>query len=256
MPDQLQTTDRLYMTQLWLEMRRLVELARALHLPLQQVDHNYIAHCAMGELFGEEAPRPFCVEENNGKYLRVLGYGSLDSDGLRSVAELDAGPMVYEACDWPRMASKPMPTDFTAGTRLGFELRACPVVRKSSAGKHHGAGVEVDAFLSRVWEVDDPQVPIEREEVYRDWLTGHLERRGGCRPVSIGLERFSIERMLRRTQGNDRTSKTIKRPDVTLTGEVEVTDAEAFADLLWEGIGRHKSFGFGMLKIRRPSSQP
>jgi CRISPR system Cascade subunit CasE len=240
------------MTQLWLRMRRLVELARALGLPLRQVDHNYIAHCAMGELFGEQAPRPFCVERNNGQHLRVLGYSPLDCDALRSLAQLDAGPMVYEACDWSRIASKPMPTDFPAGTHLAFELRACPVVRKSSAGKHHEAGAEVDAFLSRVWEVDDPEVPLQREEVYRDWLTAHLERRGGCRPVRIALERFSIERMLRRTQASDRTAKTIKRPDVTLRGELEVTDGEAFADLLRQGIGRHKSFGFGMLKIRRP----
>jgi CRISPR system Cascade subunit CasE len=55
--------------------------------------------------------------------------------------------------------------------------------------------------------------------------------------------------MLRR-RGADRKPKVLKRPDVTLTGHLRVTDGEAFMKLLASGIGRHKSFGFGMLKIR------
>jgi len=39
---------------------------------------------------------------------------------------------------------------------------------------------------------------------------------------------------------------------VTLRGVLRVTNAEEFNHLLRSGIGRHKSFGFGMLKIRRP----
>jgi len=45
--------------------------------------------------------------------------------------------------------------------------------------------------------------------------------------------------------------KTMKRPDVTLTGTLTVTDSDAFGTLLRSGIGRHKSFGYGMLKVRR-----
>jgi len=38
---------------------------------------------------------------------------------------------------------------------------------------------------------------------------------------------------------------------VTLTGTLRVTDSDAFLALLRSGIGRHKSFGYGMLKVRR-----
>jgi CRISPR system Cascade subunit CasE len=69
-------------------------------------------------------------------------------------------------------------------------------------------------------------------------------------PDAIAMTRFSIERMTRRT-GPDRTASAIKRPDVTITGRLQVTDSRAFADLLRSGIGRHKSFGYGMLKVRR-----
>ena len=68
------------------------------------------------------------------------------------------------------------------------------------------------------------------------------------------MTRFSIERMTRRVPKNgsgERKADTIKRPDVTLTGTLQVTDSSAFVDLLRSGLGRHKSFGYGMLKVRR-----
>ncbi|MFO8008762.1 MAG: type I-E CRISPR-associated protein Cas6/Cse3/CasE [Candidatus Brocadiia bacterium] len=242
----------LHMIQMWLDTRRLTELARALHLPLHSADDGYLAHCALGELFGEDAPAPFCVEGSRGRYLRLLAYGSQPDDRLQQLAQSYASPMAYRICDWSRLASKPMPDAFPAGTRLGYSLRACPVVRKSSAGRYHSAGAEVDAFLSKVWEVDDPNVPISREEVYAKWLRTQFERRGGARTRSVRLERFSLERMLRRSGGNGRKTHVVKRPAATLTGQLEVTDEGQFLALLRRGIGRHRSFGFGMLKVRPP----
>ena len=240
-------TNSLHMVQLWLDLRRMTELARMLHLPLHRVDENYITHCALGELFGDEAPQPFCIEQTGGKHLRVLGYSEAGGDELQSTAQLSASPTVYDIPDWDRTAAKPMPDSFPRGMELGFEVRACPVIRRSSSGK------EVDAFLARVWEVDDPDVPIDREDVYRDWLLDQFDRRGGARPDedSISLEQFSLERMLRRQQGGDRTATTIKRPVATLAGTLQVTDGAAFTELLRSGIGRHRSFGFGMVKVRR-----
>ncbi len=240
----------LHMAQLYLHIPRLIELGRALHLPIHSTDHNYITHCALHELFGDGAPGPFCIEATSDRSLRLVAYADVPAEQLQQAARTAASPMAYNICDWGRLATKPMPTRFAEGTPLRFELRACPVVRKSADGKYHKAGTEVDAFLSRVWEVDDPDVPVNREEVYRHWLVGHLERSGGTKLQSVRLTRFSIERMTRRTQGGDRTARTIKRPAATLDGELVVADSSAFAELLRKGIGRHRSFGFGMLKIR------
>ncbi|MFW6189812.1 MAG: type I-E CRISPR-associated protein Cas6/Cse3/CasE [Planctomycetota bacterium] len=247
----------LHMLDLRLDSRRLTELARALHLPLNQADDGYLCHCALGELFGDDAPGPFSIEGRNGRALRVLAYADRPADRLQQVARSFAGPMAYRICDWPKLASKPMPDGFEPGTLLGFNLRACPVVRKASAGKYHSAGAEVDAFLSRVWEVDDPEVPVDREEVYRCWLVKQFQRRGGAEPRadSIRLDRFSLERMLRRSGGDDRKSTVIKRPAATLTGRVEVSEPAAFNELLRRGIGRHTGFGFGMLKLRPPGGE-
>ena len=253
-----------YMVQLGLDAKGLTTLGKMLHLPLDRTDTGYLVHCALGELFGDEAPQPFSIENEsqNGRQVRVLGYTAADADTLQANAQLDASPTVYEICDWDGLAAKPMPATFPEGMALQFELRACPVVRKASAGKgvnQNGdertweEGDELDAFLAEAWtrpEEDD----LSREQVYRDWLTRQFDIRGGAEPQSIGMTRFSIERMTRRvpkTNSGERKADTIKRPDATLTGTLEVTDSSAFIDLLRSGLGRHKSFGYGMLKVRR-----
>lgn len=255
-------TPAFHMVQLWLDPRRLAQLGKMLHLPLARTGTNYLAHCALGELFQEQAPKPFSVESDpqniqahNGRAVRVLGYSDVDTETLHSLASGFASPTVYNICDWERAASKPMPDTFPTGMRLGFELRACPVVRKASAGstpdgkRSWRKGQELDAFLSAAWE--HPDEKLDREAVYRDWLDRQFSVRGGAEAESIGMERFSIERMTRRTHGTNRKPITIQRPDVTLTGTLTVTDSDTFGDLLQSGLGRHKSFGFGMLKVRR-----
>ena len=250
----------LHMIQMWLDTRQLAQLGRMLHLPLKKVGNNYLVHCALSELFQDQAPNLYCVEDkhrqiteykNNGRYIRTLCYSELDWETLQNLSRGFASPTVYEIVDWDRVASKPMPDVFPKGMKLGFELRTCPVIRKASDGPKWNEGQEVDAFLSRVWEIDDPDIEVDREETYINWLRRQFENRGGAELVSAQMKRFSIERMSRRNHAPNRTVKTIQRPDVTLTGKLEVTDAEAFEELLRRGIGRHKSFGFGMLKIRR-----
>jgi len=267
----MSTTD-LHMVQLGLDAKGLITLGKMLHLPLAQTDTNYLVHCALGELFGDDAPKPFFVDDDPrsaaetagaSRRVRVLGYATTSGDALQQAAKLDASPTVYEICDWDRFAAKPMPDSFPEEMDLRFELRACPVVRKSSAGsstarngdaRSWDAGEELDAFLSRAWE--NPDEDLSREGVYRDWLHRQFNIRGGAEvdEGSIQMTRFSIERMTRRTHRNgngDRTVKTLKRPDVTLAGRLTVTDSDAFLNLLRSGIGRHKSFGYGMLKVRR-----
>ena len=252
----------LHMVQLGLDAKGLTTLGKMLHLPLSQTDTGYLTHCALGELFGDDAPKPFSIESagSNGENVRVLGYTTANADTLQTNAQLDASPTVYEICDWDELAAKPMPETFPEGMTLQFELRACPVVRKASAGegvnqngetRTWNEGDELDAFLAEAWtrpEEDD----LNREQVYREWLARQFDIRGGAEVDSdaVAMTRFSIERMTRRN-GPDRTPDTIKRPDVTLTGTLQVTDGDAFVDLLRSGLGRHKSFGYGMMKVRR-----
>jgi CRISPR system Cascade subunit CasE len=246
-----------YMTQLALDAKGLTTLGRMKRLPLRQTGTPYLVHAALGELFGDDAPKPFSIETGSGaRIVRVLGYTGAPKDDLHTQAQIGASPTVYAICDWEQTATKVMPEALPKGMRLGFELRACPVIRKSSAGqvdtrngtRSWSEGEEVDAFLDEAWHCPDEE--LSREQVYRDWLARQFEIRGGAEPQSIGMKRFSIERMTRRDHNGGGTTQ-IKRPDVTLTGTLTVTDPEAFMAVLRSGIGRHKTFGYGMLKIRR-----
>jgi CRISPR system Cascade subunit CasE len=267
------TTDTaaLHMVQIYLDPRRLVQLGKMMKLPLRSTDTNYLVHCALGELFGDDAPKPFFVDDDprsiektgtSDRFVRVLGYAAASKEELREEARLCHNLTVSEMCDWDRFGGKKMPERLSEGRRLGFDLRCCPIVRKGSAGQGMNAqgevrtwreGQELDAFLSAAWEAG-PDADIDRESAYVDWLKHQFDVRGGAEIESAGVERFSIERMTRRTQpsgSGERKAKTIKRPDVTLRGVLRVTDPDTFNDILRSGIGRHKSFGFGMLKIRR-----
>ncbi len=245
-----------HMLQTWIDGRKLTEVGRMLGLPLRHTDNNYLAHCLLGKLFGDHAPKLYWLDDDpdreRKRKMQILAYANDDADTLEQLARTYVEPSLFDGVDWEKTASKPMPSTFPEGMTLGFEMRACPVVRKGSGGHNWEAGDEVDAFLSRVWEVDDESVDIEREEVYRDWFERQLDLRGGADPdtETVGMKRFSLAEMTRRSHEGDRKVTTITRPDVTLTGELEVTDSEAFIDLLERGLGRHKSFGFGMLKVR------
>ena len=249
-----------HMVQLWLDVRRLYELGRMLDLfrARRPVSLSYLVHCALGELFQAQAPRPFAVEGENrrGPWVRVLGYADVPWETLQELARGFASPAVYAICGWDRGASKPMPTEIPRGMRLAFSVRVCPVVRKASAGqsprgRRWQKGQELDVFLDAAWS--QPEAVLDREAVYAEWLRRQLARpeKGGARVETVRMTRFSIERMTRRTNGSSRSVTVIQRPDVTLEGVLTVTDSAAFMRMLRRGVGRHTSFGYGMLKLRR-----
>ncbi len=141
-----------------------------------------------------------------------------------------------------------MPSSWTQGRRLAFELRACPIKRKNGAGAKHRAGAEVDVFLDRCWQVGEG-VRVDRAQVYLEWLQAQLSA-GGATLVQGELRRFQRQRLLRRDHQEQRTSKAIERPDAVFEGILEVADPLRFGALLARGVGRHRAFGFGMLLVR------
>lgn len=219
-----------------------------------QLTTNYLVHSVLAEAFSD-CPTPFQVQDK-GRILRVLFYTGADANDLISRAQLGASPEAYEAIAWEETAVKPMPDPFPSDVYLRFAMQACPVVRKASAGKGRNAdgkvrtwdeGDELDAFLARQWKTEKK---LSRGEVYCGWLSRQFEIRGGAKPHDITMEGFSITEMTRRTEEKNRSVVSFRRPDVSLEGTLQVTAPEAFVNLLRSGIGRHKSFGYGLLKIR------
>jgi CRISPR system Cascade subunit CasE len=239
-----------YLYRILLDIPGLMSLGRNRRLPTQETDLGYLTHCALLELFGDDAPKPFAVPRTLGRWAEVLGYGTQAPEHLREHAQTFAKPQVYSLVRWEEWSHKPMPQRWPVGRQLGFDVRACPVVRKSKGIEGRcRAGAEVDAFLTACWEADE-DTQVNREAVYQDWLAKQVQRRGGAVIVQSGLKAFQRQRLLRRAHDKKRRSKVLERPDALMSGVLEITDSESFARLLQTGLGRHRSFGFGMVLLR------
>lgn len=249
------------LVQLRLDARRLAIFARERRMGSGDEDEGYLVHSVLRELFGQGAPSPFFTSPGRGGHLVVLGYSTRPSGELLDHARQFANPDVMACLVAESLASKAMPTTWAPGQRVGFHVRVTPVQRQSQAfpGRVQ-KGEEVDSFLVACWKAGHDghgrPVPVDREAVYRRWLVEELARREGAELVEEGgrpllrLTGFQRSRVVRRNA--ERQASVVERPDVTFEGELRVTDSERFRALLARGVGRHRAFGFGMLRLVPP----
>ena len=89
-------------------------------------------------------------------------------------------------------------------------------------------------------------MPRDMTTVYTEWLAALFERQGGA-----SLDRNSVTlQSFRRTPKSHKNPTNAKGPDAVMHGNLTVGDPEAFANLVANGAGRHKAYGYGMLIIR------
>ena len=212
------------------------------------VDQDHAMHCLLRECFGELAPKPFrLIIPRSGSTGILYGYGLSDAYALRESAAVCADPLQSRVMPTDKLNSKPMPTLWKVGQQLGFETRIRPVVRRSKNADIRPTK-ECDAFL---WEaVKHPErggMKRSREQVYAEWLSDQLDRRGGA---SVDLERTKLV-LFQRTRAFRKThARHTEGPDAVMRGVVTITDPDGFAALLARGVGRHRAYGYGMLLLR------
>lgn len=224
-------------------------------------DEGEALHGLLRAAFGAAAPQPFrYLDEARG----LLAYTPLDAQALATqVAKaVDADPLAVRTLGLTASAQhggyrlRPYPTQWAQGQVLGFEVRVRPTVR--------GARGEQDAFLRAVAQAGGKDgALVQREAVYAQWLHGQLGPRegqprqpwqGAVELLDVQLQAFARSPITRRSQpgaGGERKGRVIDGPDATVTGRLRVTDSDAFAQLLARGVGRHRSYGFGMLLLQR-----
>lgn len=134
--------------------------------------------------------------------------------------------------------------DFTSGRRLGFSLRVRPTVRSDRNGDRT-KNRERDAFLAAL-DAARPDALPDRAEVYLSWTKAHLER-GGLKVMSARIDGHERVQALRRDGKRD--LKPVQGHAASVAGVIEVTDPERFHALLARGVGRHRTFGYGMLLL-------
>ena len=222
----------------------------------QPSDLGDALHGLLRAAFGDAAPQPFrYLDERQG----LLAYTRMDAEAMRRYVAL-ADALVAQTLglgasgvqDGFRL--RPFPTQWPAGHVLGFEVRVCPTVRTADG--------ERNAY-QRTDELED-DVPARREAAYVQWLRDRLEvHEGRTRQcwqgavdllADVHLAAYQRQRTTRRTQSSDgqkRERHVIDSPDAVLKGHLRVRDPVAFAHLLARGVGRHRSFGFGMLLLSR-----
>jgi CRISPR system Cascade subunit CasE len=196
---------------------------------------GYTCHAWLAALFGELAPRPFRYFAQRNE---ILGYGTADKTALIEHAQAFAPPLAWDALDAQGIAAKPMPSNWRSGKALRLEVLLCPVVR-------HG-GNEKDAYLHALDRLGE--AAPERADIYRQWFT----ERCGSALVLQGIEVRGMQSrasMLRRARDGHKRLMRIERPSVLLGATAAIADNEKFAALVASGIGRHRTFGFGMLLL-------
>lgn len=257
----------------------------------RDADPGYALHALLTGLFGEQAPRPFCPPPLGQRETRarqdqmaLWGYTRRPLEDLRKLAKC-GDDRFFAMVDWDAARTKPMPARWPEGVRLRFELRACPVKRRSinrplvtnaeednkreTVVYNEPKGREIDAFqldAARAVEFGAP-VPT-RADAYTTWLLKSLEQKqdkpAGARLVELPprhedepkrydvcVDAYRSVRLLRRPSKDGRKSpQWLTRPDVRFSGTLEVADGEAFNHLLASGVGRHCGFGFGMLLLK------
>jgi len=253
----------LYLAEIYLDAADMVRMGNAKGFPRLQTTENYLTHCALGELFGEHKPLPFWIDPDSktDRYFRVLGYTSADRDGLLAHADLFAEPSRHNLLDRERLQTKAMPT-LPGGLTVGFNTWAVPTIRKGTAGSVETftgetrvwcGGQELDYFLDRTWHIGPD---VTRADAYQEWVQHQFDVRDTGAELSgpITMSAFKQVEMCRRSErdGNGkRTMKTLgRRPAAALHGTMTVTDPHVFRQFLASGIGQHKHFGYGMLKLR------
>ena len=243
------------------------------------VDDDHAMHCLLTECFGVSynadcnpegiAPRPFrLMLPRDGRRGTLYGYSRADADALREMASVCACPLQEKAMSPASIDSKPMPSEWQTGRRLGFEVRIRPVVRLqreldrvprgklrlfreiARSGKREyklRPGAECDAYQHEAMMYPKGEMKRSRETVYAEWLQKRIECKGGA---ALDLETVKMASFRRTRAVRKLHQRYSEGPDALMRGELEITDGAKFAEILAGGIGRHKAYGYGMLLLR------
>ena len=227
-------------------------------------DPDFALHILLSAMFGKRALQPFRLFWSERRPSASLyAYADADQEAFQDVAAAVAPPDCLAPLNPSGLRSKPMPTAFAVGRRLGFDLRVRPVRRlrrdlhDTQTGRVVTQGREIDAFrLALLEQFPDgwrergahaKQSGVSREAIYTAWLAERLA--GAATLEECRLSSFSRSRAIR---GDGRGPEG---PDATLHGVLVVDAPEAFARQLREGVGRHRAYGYGMVLLR-PPNQP
>ncbi len=147
--------------------------------------------------------------------------------------------------------SKVYAPQIVVGEKLFFQLRANPVVAKRVEGRKNS--VHHDVWMNAKKEgvskgLTGKALALYIEKESKNWLIKRGEQHG----FSLNLTDFIIDGY-RQEEFLKRRGKRgiISFSSIDFEGMIEITDPQKFTNLLFQGIGKSKSFGCGMMMVRR-----
>lgn len=217
-------------------------------LPTKKVDEGYVVHSWMTSLWEQDSPRPFVIDKRSGPDVVIQGYSTQDAKQLTKAADMYASPEDYAVLDWSSLKSKELPMQWPKETEIRLTVTVIPTIRYRVIDEKNSR--ELDAYLHRVRTCEAAGIEVPpREIVYGEWLTQRLA--GFTVTHTPELQQHRLAELLRRTQGEHRKSNHICLPLATLSVVGSVVDDVAFSEMIRQGIGRHKAFGYGMVRVNR-----
>lgn len=203
-------------------------------------DQQSSLHYLLDSTFGPSAIKPFRAYPGTGDTFQVIGYTSQDEEALKQISQLVACPDSLSVIDMGSLRIKTMP-DLERDQVIGFDLKTIPVRRSH-------VSTEVDAYeldlRNGVFQRDAETAGTDRLTSYMTWLSQRLE---GFAELDTELTAITVTENVPRQRNEIRYNNEIQ-----VTGNMKVLDPKAFKDRLLSGVGRHKSYGYGMIVLRAP----
>jgi CRISPR system Cascade subunit CasE len=168
-------------------------------------------------------------EEAPGQFLALSPRPPANPDGLFEVDYQDFAPLL------------------AVGDRLGFRLRANPVVARAAAGKGRGKrhDVVMDALHSLPVGERAAQRLAKVVEVGGAWIARQGEQAGFSVIGTPSVDGYETVRLPREGV------PPIRFGQLDIEGVLRVEDPARFMARLAEGFGRSRAFGCGLMLIRR-----
>ena len=214
----------------------------------------YQAHQVAWKAFPDERERPFLYHlQEHAAHFGLLVQSRRPPD-WSSLPDVEVGLKVVDPCR------------VEAGDAFSFALRANPTAQREgyADGKRRrvavSANVELRKERAAARGLDVAEEAFDRETTLLQWLARKGEQGGFALvgPLEPEVERRchagpTVTHRIYRTSPERRVQRRGERP-ITIhgcdfTGQLRVTDVDAFARTRALGIGKGRAFGFGLLMV-------
>lgn len=221
--------------------------------PQQREDHKlahqllsmpYLQHQKIWELFQRPpgSEQPFLYRQS-------------EAEDLPRFLVLSDEPPKTQDARWQIQTKSFSPT-LQVGQVLSFSARLNPTRSVRRPGEKRGK--RQDLVMAALHEVAADRRPVERQRLVNSelplWLSARGEQ-GGFAIVQdddrlvCAVTRYEVLRF-RTTASHQSHSVTLGCAD--FVGQLRVTDPGRFAKTLYQGIGHGRSFGLGLMLVKRP----